>query len=303
MIKKSLLKISALMLIVSLNWAGFSAIIETFAYFNDTEISLENSFSAGTLDFSLTGSDFSPSGLNPGGSTARNTTIQKDGNLDFQYKINYEYVSGNLCDYLDLIAGGYSGSLKNFIDQGPFNFSDASSRNFVVSLPLGISDSFQGEVCNFKFVFTGWQEGLAEGQGFNDTEEIQSTISANYWNPPVVLNEILPNLSGDDCSLDGINGEWVEIYNKTSDPLDLADWYIKNSIGTRITISTLNTLGGSTTIGADGWLVVFMDGCVLDNVSDVVTLYNNNDIQADSYSYAVPDVNAFPTFRLTCSSA
>ncbi len=289
---KSLVKIISILLVVGLNWAGLSAVWQTSAYFNDVETSLVNTFSAANLDFSLNGGvDFSPGTLNLGGSATRNISLQNDGSLGFQYKVGYEEVSGNLCDYLNLTAGVYSGLLKDFTNQGPFTFSGTPSWDFTVSLPLDAPDDLQGEVCNFKFVFNGWQENLTEGQGFSDTEEITNTILADYWNPPVVLNEILPNPEGDDCSLSGINGEWVEIYNKTSSPLDLADWYIEDADGNRITIQTINTLGGSTTIDANGWLVVFLNYCILDNTADTVSLYNNNGVQADSYSYAVPDYN------------
>ena len=57
--KQSITKIICFMLIVGLNWTGFSAVIETFAYFNDTETSSENSFSAGILDFRLTNQNVS----------------------------------------------------------------------------------------------------------------------------------------------------------------------------------------------------------------------------------------------------
>lgn len=289
--KQSITKIASVLLIICLNWTGLSAVTKTVCYFFDNENGENNTFQAATLDFSLTGADFSPNGLNPGESTTGNITLQKDGILEFQYKVNYEYVSGNLCDNLELTANAYSGLLKDFINQGPFTFSTAPNWNFTVSLPSSASDDLQGEICQFKLVFNAWQENLMEGQGFYDIEEIQSTILANYWNPPVVLNEFLPNPSGDDCSLSGINGEWVEIYNRTSNPLDLADWYIKNSIGTQVIISTLNTLGGFTTINANDWLVVFMDGCVLDNTSDTVTLYNQNNIKVDSYAYDLPEYN------------
>lgn len=51
LIRKSLVKLVAFCLIVALSWAGLSAVINTFAYFNDTETSSENTFTAGTLDF------------------------------------------------------------------------------------------------------------------------------------------------------------------------------------------------------------------------------------------------------------
>ena len=51
-IKTSITKIAAVLIIVSLNWIGLSAVWETFAYFNDSETSIDNIFAAGTLDFS-----------------------------------------------------------------------------------------------------------------------------------------------------------------------------------------------------------------------------------------------------------
>ncbi|HUT96047.1 MAG TPA: TasA family protein [Candidatus Paceibacterota bacterium] len=287
---KGLGKIGIFVGVICLAFYGISILGGTTAYFSDIEDSNTNTFSVGTLDFSLTGSDFSPSGLNPGDSSTKNLTIQNNGTLGFQYKINYEKVSGDLCNDLELTAGTYIGLLENFTDLGPFTFSSTPSWNFIVSLPSGASGDLQGEICNFKFVFNGWQEGLSEGQGFYDTEEIQSTISANYWSPPVVLNEFLPNPIGDDTQ-NGILGEWVEIYNQTSNPLDLAGWYIKNATDNQIIIQSTNTLDSSTTIGANGWLVVFMNDDILNNTGDTVDLYNSNDVLVDSYTYALPEYN------------
>ncbi len=60
--QKSAMKITAGILIISLNWLGIFAIGRTTAYFIDSEISQGNIFSAGTLDFSLTSptDDFVP---------------------------------------------------------------------------------------------------------------------------------------------------------------------------------------------------------------------------------------------------
>jgi len=58
MIRNSITKILAISLIVGLSWFGLSAMGETLAYYNDTENSTENTFSAGTLDFSLNDANF-----------------------------------------------------------------------------------------------------------------------------------------------------------------------------------------------------------------------------------------------------
>jgi len=83
-------------LIVCLNWTGLSAVLKTFASFNDTETSAENIFSAGTLDFSLRSgqTNFTPleTALNmkPGDSVARDIYIKKDGSLPFKYNAHAE---------------------------------------------------------------------------------------------------------------------------------------------------------------------------------------------------------------------
>lgn len=51
--QKSTMKITSLILIISLNWLGISAIGGTTAYFIDSEVSQGNTFTSGTLDFSL----------------------------------------------------------------------------------------------------------------------------------------------------------------------------------------------------------------------------------------------------------
>ncbi|MCD6429523.1 lamin tail domain-containing protein, partial [bacterium] len=123
-----------------------------------------------------------------------------------------------------------------------------------------------------------------------------------YWQ--IVLNEFLPNPSGTnpdygyDFGEDSDSqpqGEWIEIYNKSNKAIDLANWYLKDAEGQMVAIQASNTLSGSTIIGAQGsgseWLVVFLNGCILDNDGDTVILYDNNGIQVDSYTYTLPENN------------
>ncbi|AKB35715.1 hypothetical protein MSSAC_1125 [Methanosarcina siciliae C2J] len=53
----------------------------TWAYFQDTEISADNTFTAGTLDLSLTNAPFSIGNIEPGDAGAENQTIQNVGSL------------------------------------------------------------------------------------------------------------------------------------------------------------------------------------------------------------------------------
>ena len=131
----------------------------------------------------------------------------------------------------------------------------------------------------------------------NSQTPILHEVRVNYsqgGTGDIVINEFLPDPLGDECGLSGLEGEWVEIYNKGTIPVDLNNWKVKNEAGTTITISSSNTHTGSTTIGAQGsgseWLVVFMQGCIFNNDGDgdTVYLYDNNDQLIDSYSYTGP---------------
>jgi hypothetical protein len=267
--------------------------------FYDTETSTGDTFQAGSIDFSLQSSGFSGNITlsNPAGESV---SVLNNGSLDFQYKISATDFSGDLCNYLNLSANldgnpKYNGPLTSFVNFNVGQF--LAPENWAFTLNLSSSNtSLQGKNCSFKFVFDSWQTNLPDNtQGFVDSEEITNTVWAGYWSPPVVLNEILPNPLGDDCSLTGLNGEWVEIYNKTANQLDLAGWYIQDAANHQIVIQNLNTMSGSTIIGANGsgqeWMVVFMNSCILNNDTDTVMLFDDNSIQVDSYTYAAPQNN------------
>ena len=107
----------------------------------------------------------------------------------------------------------------------------------------------------------------------------------------IVLNEILPNPEGADTQ-HGLLGEWVEIYNKSNQTINVLNWYVEDASHHVITIDATSTNMGRTNLGAKGtgseWLVVFMNGAILNNNTvpgDTVTLYSNNNIVVDSYSY------------------
>jgi len=297
---KLLIKFISLFVAIALNASGLLAVGEALAYFSNDENSSTNSFSAGTLNFSLTtGNDFVQV-LTPSQTSIQNVNVSNDGTLDFQYKISAIDFSGGLCNNLILDASldgssQYAGFLTGFIDYSVSQFASPEDWIFTVSFS-GSDTSIQGQSCNFKFIFEGWQTNLPDNtQGFTDTEEIQSTVWAGYWNPPIVLNEFLPNPSGED-SQSGLAGEWVELYNKGTGPINVENWYIKDAKDNITTITSSNIMGGGNpVISAPGWLVVFMDGEILDNDSDIITLYDENDIKVDSHDYSGSDYNVNDT--------
>ncbi len=292
MFVQTIKKILATWLVLSLVMVGFPW-DSTLAYFNDTEKSEQNFITLGSLDFSLASeTDFTPA-VTPTQSSSRAINVVKDGSLDFQYKAVIDNLSGdnNLCTALTLVVSldgnsVYNGPLTDFAltpttDLGAYDF-EATLTDSALSL--------QNQTCHFDFVFTAWQDNLSDENsgGFTDIETLSNTIESGSWQG-VVLNEILPNPEGDDTQT-GIQGEWVEIYNNGQQDVDLTDWYIEDNAGHRRTISSVTTYNGRTVIGTPGsyleWLVVFMDGQVLNNSGDTVSLYDAHDNLIDSYTYS-----------------
>lgn len=216
--KKSLVKIAVLCLIVALNWTGLSAVIETFAYFNDVEDSPQNVLAAGTLDFYLLSSpdNFFPPTFTLGESATRTISLINIDNIP-KYTVNAANFAGALCDYLNLEANldgdgvEYSGKLIDFT-YGPIVFEEPEDWTFTLTLPADAPETVLGETCQFNFVFFGSQvkNDLIFGQGFTDTEEIDNKIAAafcynaemrskGYWeNHPGVYKPYLPQTLGDE---------------------------------------------------------------------------------------------------------
>ncbi len=285
-------KIIALSLIFSLSVIGFPW-QDVLAYFNDTETSAQNTITLASLDFSLSSADDFRPLVTPTQPTSREISVVNEGSLGFQYKISAVNFSGSLCGHLNLTADldgqFYSGPLTAFSDQAVGSFTVPDDWNF--SLTLDSDDfSLQNQSCTFDFAYTAWQENLPdETAGFSDVETISNTVQSGSWNG-VVLNEILPNPEGDDDQV-GLQGEWVEFYNNGDQAVDLDGWYIEDasSSGHRQTISSQTTFNGRTTIGVPGsgleWVVLFMDGNILNNTGDTVTLYTPDGQAVDSYSF------------------
>jgi len=196
---KGLIKLVALVTIISLNWFGLAAIGETFAYFNDAETSSANALTAGTLDFSLISGAWSggePYNLLPGGSVTKTISILDIGNLGFRYRISVVKNSGDddFCNALQLTAdidGGATEYSNVLIGAafGNYTYSNPDAWTFTVSLP-GSSPEFTETGCDFDFVFEGWQTGLAFGQGFSDIENDNNYLSATSKYSPIADSNI-----------------------------------------------------------------------------------------------------------------
>ena len=109
----------------------------------------------------------------------------------------------------------------------------------------------------------------------------------------VVLNEFLPNPSGDDDSPKP-GGEWVRLYNNSSAAVDVAGWELNNANDGSLTISLANSDnngnsldGGETIIPASGTLTVYRNGdndFTINDQTETIKLYHGSTL-VDSYTY------------------
>ena len=282
---KNILKIIYFVTIISLLQGSAFLAKPTYAYFVDEEASSQSYYEAGSLDFALDSTgDFNPE-VTPSQSSSRVINMQNVGTLGFKYTVEATNFSGTLCDELRLEAGldtisKYTGLLEDFsYDAG--EFSAPGSWQFIIPA-LDDDPTLQGQICNFDFVFNGNQ---LNHSGFSDTEVISSSVKSSYWNAPVVLNEFLPNANN--------YLEYIEIYNKTGSSIELDGFYIETDNSTiPVNVSTTAQYSSSSTmIAANGWLVVTTGGDFINDDSGTITLYNQNGIEVDSYSYTAPVYN------------
>jgi len=184
-------KIMAVLVILSMNWSGLAAVGVTGSVFSDSEFSLGNVYSAGTMDLSLRDTDdnlltpplFTVSGMKRGDSQTKTVRVKRGGSMGFQYDFHFENVTGGLCGSLmmnAMLAGDvkYNGAVANTAFHGvPIVYSDPND-DWTLKLSLN-SDAPENATCNFDLVVAGRQIG---GFGFSSTKSlINNSISSGSW--------------------------------------------------------------------------------------------------------------------------
>ncbi len=93
-----------------------------------------------------------------------------------------------------------------------------------------------------------------------------------------MINEFLPDPEGSDTT-----GEWIELYNKGSEDVDLTDWQLDDGAGG----SKAYTFPKDATIKAKRYLVVYRteSGIALNNNGDSVWLFQPDGNLLDSVKY------------------
>ncbi len=146
------------------------------ALFTDTETNAGNAFTAGTIDLALTNGSplpFSVSAMAPGDNVTGTLDVDNSGTLDLRYAITTTADGSSILDeQLDLeIKQGattlYSGKLSSAAIGDPTQGAQAGDQSllagtgdtltFIVSMPLGTDNSYQGLTCTVDFVFDAEQ--------------------------------------------------------------------------------------------------------------------------------------------------
>lgn len=291
-------RVTALLLIVALNWVGLLGVGSTIAHFTDIEAATQNNFDAGELDITLINDSLkryigvealgevdyaSLVSLTPDSIATKYTTHASGivGDADFCNAIDVEATRNGLVQYSGSVDGL---SLSPTTDFGAWEFEF----DVPPSVPVG-----HGDTCNFDIVFDAFQLSAATTteSGFSDTERVSFDLTAKM----VVLNEILPNPSSSATYPN--NSEWIELYNNGDTPVDIAGWIVSELSGgvtenfyTIVASSPasneVGTLAGSTIIPAHGYAVLlFADPTKLNNTGDTVTLYDDNNVLLDKRSF------------------
>lgn len=303
----------AVLLVLASVGTSFGTIGFSGAFLSDSESSLGNTMQAQIHDFTGAVSPQSHP-IDVGTPVTVPVDITPEpGTHNLYYRVSTDNFSGTmaLCNAVTASLATpfvYNGDLMTLTGVS-FVVPDLS---FSISLPVA-NGLIAGNACTFDLVFHSWHALVPESTGYFDEERIAVTIVYTPPAPPppedlsdfnVVLNEYLPN---PDSEANGLNlgddsdsmpfGEWVELYNKGGQTVDVLNWYLEDQSGgggnTHAVIGPSNTNTGSTLIAPGAWLVVYMNKPTLNNTGESIYLYSDDDMLIDSTSFDVPPPACF----------
>ena len=109
------------------------------------------------------------------------------------------------------------------------------------------------------YVFDEWSGDLSGTDNpATITMDSDKSVTAHFSQiPTIVINEFMSNPAEGDT-------EWVELFNKTGQSVDLTDWTLADGAG--------NSLGSLGSITAGGYLLIEISGNKLNNSGDLIVL-------------------------------
>ncbi|MDO8669378.1 MAG: lamin tail domain-containing protein [Candidatus Buchananbacteria bacterium] len=259
------------------------------AYFNDGFEPASIAFTAGTLSFVATGSDFSAN-ITPIENSISTVTMQNTGTLDFIYQVQIANVAtSTFCGALELkdnISGVFM-PLSSYVSAtSSFSILPAVS----LEVRLVYSDQLLiGKSCQFDLVFTGWQTDFVDATlGFSDTKTVSVIITAGEWledpsfSPTVVADDVIIN----ELMWMGSNGdladEWLELRNTTNYNIDISGWQLTNLIGASNTENLMITIPNGKVIPANSFFLISNYSEASSSISVIPDLVNSDLVLRDT---------------------
>jgi hypothetical protein len=191
-----------------------------------------------------------------------------DDNTVTQKVANQIYVGslGNTGEYLELIDDG--NNLVDFVDMSTtWEYGDNDTKQTMERADENswqtsqvVSGSPGGENIIQNFIIEDVEEN-----GVTSVEDIQE-ISTDvyeiaYKYSDILINEIVSDPADGDT-------EWIEIFNNTTQSIDLEDWYIKEGSGAKTSLDGI--------INSQGYYVVGSPSGNLNNSGDEILLFSPN---------------------------
>ena len=164
--------------------------------------------------------------------------------------------------------------------------------------------------CTVRFVITELGYGSSvcndgidnDGDGFVDADDASCADALGDTEGDVQGEVIITEFLANPAAVTDNDGEWIELYNTTSEAIDLHGWILQDSVGSHV-------IGSSVLVPARAYIVisksgaavnglptdfpsvyVYGSGITLSNSGDTITLLNASGILINEVQYASSQV-------------
>ncbi len=251
-------------------YPSFFLVNDTAARFSDTVTVPNNQISTGNLTLDVDWGVFSPSILTQGASTTRTLTIKNTGTGNVKYRLFGENLDPVSCDMWLAAVVKVNGVIEYDSEDDIETINtprelDAGDTD-IIDIEIGLADNDpqdQNKSCDYLANIKAWQEGFAEDSGgFTYETSTTYTINTGSWvvlpsappvvEPNVVINEIMWMGSRFDTGVANGGDEWIELYNPSSQPVDISGWKIENIM----TTNSILIIPNGSIIPAGGYFMI-----------------------------------------------
>ncbi len=272
--------------------------LSAHAYFSGAADASGGTLTAGSLNIARKGFSALTTSVSSSTNGTAAFTISSTGTIAPQYRLTAQKGVCSPAFYnglsVSVVMGSsvYSGSMQSLVA----TTSTTGSWSFAIS--AGSAIALPGDTCDIELQMEAWQPGFAASSegGFAKEISIPLTVQASgHLGRTVVLNEVLPR--PDSSAPAPANQEFIELFNTSGVPVDVAGWTVSEVSGTteksHVIVSSVAATGelepyGGTTLLAPNTPVAFVFGgskTYLNNDGDTIRLYDSAGVLRDEFTY------------------